>query len=64
MPVLDVYAELDFPNVQRLAPVRREAMQRGGHAHNAQIMVPDAEHYFVDRGQALLDVVAAWLDTL
>jgi len=64
IPVLDVYAELDFPNVQRLAPVRREAMQRRGNVHSAQVVVPDAEHYFVDRGQALLDVVAAWLDTL
>ncbi|MGB5201760.1 MAG: DUF3530 family protein [Sedimenticolaceae bacterium] len=64
VPVLDVYAELDFPNVQRLAPARREAMQRGGNALSAQIVVPDAEHYFVDRDQALLDVVAAWLDTL
>ena len=64
MPVLDVYAELDFPNVQRLASARREAMRRGGNARNAQIVVPDAEHYFVDRGQALLDVVAAWLDAL
>ncbi len=64
IPVLDVYAELDFPNVQRLAPVRREAMQRGGNAHSAQIVVPDAEHYFVDRGQELLEVVAAWLDRL
>jgi hypothetical protein len=64
IPVLDVYAELDFPNVQRLAPERREAMQRGGNARSAQIVVPEAEHYFVDRGQALLDVVAAWLDTL
>jgi hypothetical protein len=64
IPVLDIYAELDFPNVQRLAPERRQAMQRGGNAHSAQIVVPEAEHYFVDRGQALLDVVAAWLDSL
>lgn len=64
VPVLDVLAENDYPNVQRLAPERLRQMQRGGHPANRQVRVPDTEHYFVDRGAALLEVVAGWLNEL
>lgn len=61
IPVLDVYAERDFPAVRRLAPQRWALMQRGGHPDNAQVVIPDAEHYFVDRGEALVEAIADWL---
>jgi hypothetical protein len=64
IPVLDVYAERDFPAVRRLAPQRWALMKQGGHADNAQIEIPDAEHYFVDRGEALVEAIAAWLNQL
>lgn len=63
-PVLDIYAEWDFPAVRRLAPERWAAMQRGGNPLNAQKIVPDAEHYFVDRDGPLVDAIAGWLERL
>lgn len=63
-PILDLYAADDFSAVHRLAPRRLAAMRRGGNVKNAQVVVADADHYFTDRGDALLDALSAWLDTL
>ena len=35
-----------------------------GPDQNAQVRIPDTEHYFVDRGAALLDAIASWLADL
>jgi alpha/beta superfamily hydrolase len=64
VPVLDIYAENDFPAVRRLAPERLRALERGGNNLSAQLVVADSDHYFRDRGESLLKVVADWLDTL
>ncbi len=64
MPVLDLYAERDFPSVHRLAAERLAALRRTGNPLSDQQIIPDAEHYFVDRGAALVDAVAAWLSRL
>jgi pimeloyl-ACP methyl ester carboxylesterase len=64
VPVLDIYAENDFPAVRRLAPQRRAAMLQGGNPSNEQMIVEDADHYFVDRGDVLLEAVAIWLDSI
>jgi pimeloyl-ACP methyl ester carboxylesterase len=64
VPSLDIYAEKDFPAVLRMAPERWQLMRRGGHPKNAQVRIPDAEHYFVDRGSALVDAIANWLADL
>ncbi|MCB1800679.1 MAG: DUF3530 family protein [Gammaproteobacteria bacterium] len=61
MPVLDLYAEHDYPAVHRLAGRRQAAMLKGGNRFSEQLVVPDAEHYFVDRGDALLAAVGGWL---
>jgi pimeloyl-ACP methyl ester carboxylesterase len=64
VPVLDLYGETDYPAVRRLAAERLAALRRGGNPKSAQQVVADADHYFTDRSEALLDAVAAWLDTL
>ena len=64
MPILDLYGANDYSAVRRMAKARRAGMARGGNPKNAQVVVPDSDHNFVDRGPALLDVVANWLDTL
>jgi hypothetical protein len=63
-PVLDVYAANDFPAVRRLADERRRMMQDAGHPKSAQVVVEDAGHYFVGRGDELLGVVRDWLQSL
>jgi pimeloyl-ACP methyl ester carboxylesterase len=64
VPVLDVYGEEEYPAVLKGAPERLAAMQRAGNPKSKQVTVPGANHYFSDEGDALLEVVALWLDDL
>lgn len=64
VPVLDVYAANDYPAVLKMAPERWQGIQAAGNKKSRQVMVPDAEHYFTDRGDALVSVISEWLDTL
>ncbi len=64
MPVLDLYGENDYPAVLRMAPQRLEMMKKAGNPASRQVKVPDADHYFVDRDEALLEAVGDWLDTV
>jgi len=64
MPVLDVFAEKDFPAVRRLAAERAKALQAVGNPKSAQVVIADAEHYFEGQGEALVAVIAEWLETL
>lgn len=64
VPILDLYGENDYPAVIRLAPARKEMSQQGGHPKSRQQVLPEADHYFTDQGEALVAAVADWLDTL
>ncbi len=63
-PILDVYGGDDYPAVQRLAGIRAQQMQDEGHELSAQKVVPDANHYFTDMGDPLVEVIAEWLEKL
>lgn len=63
-PVLDIYGGDDYPAVQRLAAIRAQQMGGEGNALNNQIVVPGADHYFTDKGEALVKVVAEWMEQL
>jgi len=64
VPVLDIYGENDFPAVLRMAPERLDAMAAAGNPKSRQLKLPDSDHYFVNRGELLLNAVATWLETL
>jgi len=64
VPVLDVYGAEEYPAVHKMAPERLAMMQKAGNPLSRQIRVPNADHYFKDRGAPLLDVVSEWLDEL
>ena len=64
VPVLDVYAAGDYPAVIKMAPERLEMMNRAGNKKSRQVVVEDSQHYYTDRGDALTQVIARWLDTL
>ena len=64
VPVLDLYGADDYPAVIRLAPSRKALIEKAGHALSQQTVLPDADHYFTDRGDALVETVAGWLDRL
>lgn len=64
VPVLDIYGEKEFPAVLRMAPKRLAAIKKGGNPLSQQVVVPDANHYFTDKGDALVKKVTHWLDSL
>ena len=64
VPVLDLYGEEEYPAVLRGAPGRALALRKAGHPKSRQQVLPGADHYFHDQGDALVDAVADWLDSL
>ncbi len=64
MPVLDIYAENDYPAVQRMAPERAAMLEQAGHAHSAQQVIPGADHYFGGYNEPLVEAVVEWLNGL
>ena len=61
IPVLDIYGENDYPAVHRLAPQRLALMTQGGNARSKQIMLPEADHYFVDHPDEMTAAIGSWL---
>lgn len=64
VPVLDVYGSDEYPAVLRGAPERLAQMKKAGNPKSAQIVVLEANHYFTDKGDALLDTIVPWLNSL
>ena len=64
MPVFDIYGGDDYPAVGRLAPGRWQQIQQAGNPLSRQMVVEDADHYFTDRGDALVAAVGEWLGGL
>ena len=64
VPMLDVYGGEDYPAVKRLAPERLRMLKASGHKKSKQIIVPEANHYFTDKGDELVEPVVEWLDNL
>ncbi len=64
MPVFDIYGADDYPAVHRLAPGRWQQIQKAGNPLSRQIVLADADHYFTDWGDALVEAIGGWLDGL
>ncbi len=62
--VLDLYGSDEFPAVVSAAPERKAMLEAGGHTQSRQLVLPQADHYFTDQGDALVEVVSGWLDQL
>jgi pimeloyl-ACP methyl ester carboxylesterase len=62
--VLDLYGANDYPAVRRGAPARKAMLETAGHAQSRQQVLPQADHYFTDQGDALVTAVLDWLDRL
>ncbi len=64
IPVLDVYAENDYPAVINMAESRRQMMDLAKNKKSKQIIIKGANHYYVDKGEDLTQVIGGWLNTL
>ena len=62
VPVLDIMALEDFPAVRGYAPVRLVQIKSANLSMSRQRVIPGANHYFTNRGDALVEVIADWLD--
>jgi len=64
IPVLDVYAEMDYPAVIKMAAGRWQQIQAAGNEKSRQVIVKNSAHYYKDNGEALTSVIKQWLQTL
>ena len=64
IPVLDIFGKKEYPAVIRMAPERLEAIRKAGNTKSAQLIVPKANHYFTDQGDALVKAVTGWLGSI
>ena len=64
VPVLDVYGEDEYPAVLKGAPERLALIKKAGNPKSKQMVVPNANHYFTDQGEALLEAIKPWLQGL
>ncbi len=61
-PMLDIYAELDYPAVHRTAAERLRLIRQAGHPLSQQQVVPQAAHEFREHSAALTHQIASWLN--
>ena len=64
VPVLDVYAENDYPAVLKMAAQRLRLIKMAANKKSSQVIVKGAEHYYVDKGEELTQVINQWLKSL
>ncbi len=62
VPVLDIYGELDLPQVRDTARQRRLAAQDGGSTRFRQSQIPGADHFFANHSELLLTHVRGWMN--
>ncbi len=65
-PVLDVFAENDFPGVIRLSESRQSLMDIAANAKSEQIVIKGADHYYKEDSavESLNNTISAWLSKL
>ena len=64
VPILDVYAENDYPAVMRMAAERLHLIHMAGNKKSDQVIIKAADHYYIDKGDELTQVIGHWLNRL
>jgi alpha/beta superfamily hydrolase len=61
-PVLDVYAEEDYPAVIKMAAERLRMIEQGGNEKSSQTIIKYSKHYYADKGAELSRAISEWLN--
>jgi len=64
VPLLDVYADGDYPAVLKMAPQRLAMIKNAANKKSKQLIVTDSDHYYEDRGEELTKIISQWLQSL
>ena len=64
VPILDLYGTDEFPAVLKMAAQRKAAIEAAGHPNSKQLVLSDADHFFVDKGDELTAAIANWFSML
>ena len=64
VPVLDVYAAMDYPAVLKMADGRWQQIQSAGNHKSKQVVIDDSAHYYKDKGEELTLIIEQWLQAL
>lgn len=64
IPVLDILGSDDYPSVKATAAQRKDALIKAGNAYSRQQILPGADHYARGHSEALVEMVADWLNNL
>ena len=59
-PVLDLYGANELPRVLEGAAQRKASLK--GNAASKQVVIPDTDHFFADREDAMVKAVKDFLD--
>jgi pimeloyl-ACP methyl ester carboxylesterase len=62
LPILDIYGGQDAKTVTGSAPERLAAAEKAGNKDYEQEQLPEANHFFMNHDQALVERVAKWLE--
>ena len=64
IPIFDVYGAEEYPAVLNGAAERNKLILRAANKKSKQQAIPNANHYFTDQGDALVEAVSDWLDEI
>jgi alpha/beta superfamily hydrolase len=62
VPVLDLYGANELPRVLEGAASRKASLQ--GKALSKQVVIPDTDHFFANREDAMVKAVKDFLDSV
>jgi len=62
VPILDIYGDDDLEGIIKSIDARAQAAKKAGNKNYTQVEVAGSNHFFDDREEQLVEVVADWLE--
>ena len=64
VPILDIYADEDYPAVIKMSAERMRLIKAAGNKKSKQLVIKNSQHYYADRGDELTAAIQTWLNSL